>query len=375
MSRAEEVCPAVSAVLFVDDEPLLLGGLVRSLRLRLPGVAVLTARSGEEALRHLRANPVDVVVSDLRVGGMDGVALLDRVQQEFPSTDRLVLTGQASSAASLRAVRVAHQVLVKPVDAADLAMRLKATLEARRRWATTELMAVVSGADVLPSQDGCYAELLAEVQRERASMRRIGEIVASDAALAGKVLQVVNSAFSGLGRRIDHPVEAAAYLGVNTMCALVASSEMRRALDGRLPRAFPNEAVNDFGVLCASLARRASPGGPDDAAFTAGLLQDIGLLVLGCVEPDQTLAHLRVAQQSGRSLAVVERDCWGFTHADAGACLLGLWAIPQPVIDAVAAHHAPAPSTGASSTLSALLAARRIAGQDPHEPRPEEGPA
>src|SRR3954471_5268222 len=105
MSSREEVPPAVSAVLFVDDEPLLLGGLVRSLRLRLPGVAVLTARSGEDALRHLRANPVDVIVSDLRVGGMDGVALLDRVQQEFPSTDRLALTRETGRPAFPRARR------------------------------------------------------------------------------------------------------------------------------------------------------------------------------------------------------------------------------------------------------------------------------
>jgi HD-like signal output (HDOD) protein len=78
-----------------------------------------------------------------------------------------------------------------------------------------------------------------------------------------------------------------------------------------------------------------------DAAFTAGLLHDIGALVLLYAAPPDYVRSLERAKQLGGDSAAAEREIFGVTHAEVGAYLLGLWGIPFPIVEAVAFHHRP----------------------------------
>jgi YesN/AraC family two-component response regulator len=104
-------------ILFVDDEPRILDGLRRMLRPRRTEWEMGFAVGGEAALACFDAQPYDVVVTDMRMPGMDGAALLARVRERSPETVRIVLSGYADPEDAARAARVAHDLVGKPAAA------------------------------------------------------------------------------------------------------------------------------------------------------------------------------------------------------------------------------------------------------------------
>jgi YesN/AraC family two-component response regulator len=107
-------------VLFVDDEKQILDGIRRLFSDQSDVWEMQFARGGEEALKLCQASRFDVVVSDMRMPGMDGATLLGHVKGLFPDAARLILSGYADVALATRAIPVAHRVLAKPCDAIEL---------------------------------------------------------------------------------------------------------------------------------------------------------------------------------------------------------------------------------------------------------------
>jgi DNA-binding NtrC family response regulator len=120
-------------ILFVDDEPRLLEGLQRMFRPQRKHWDMLFATSGEQALAILATSPCDVIVTDMRMPGMDGATLLEQVQERYPSLVRIVLSGHVEMEAALRAAPVAHQFLSKPCDPETLRETIERVCDCRAR--------------------------------------------------------------------------------------------------------------------------------------------------------------------------------------------------------------------------------------------------
>ena len=103
-------------VLFVDDEPRVLGGLRRMLRPMRHEWQMEFAQGGPEALDALAEQSFDVIISDMRMPGMDGGELLTEVMRRYPETVRIMLSGQSNKETVLRSVGPTHQYLAKPCD-------------------------------------------------------------------------------------------------------------------------------------------------------------------------------------------------------------------------------------------------------------------
>jgi CheY-like chemotaxis protein len=119
MTTAKEADATTLTLLFVDDEPAVIRAISRLLATRT-GFRMLTAASGEEALDLLRTHNVDVLVSDIDMPKMNGLELVRRARQEFPSTLRILLTGAATMARAVDAINEGEVVrfFAKPFDAA-----------------------------------------------------------------------------------------------------------------------------------------------------------------------------------------------------------------------------------------------------------------
>jgi DNA-binding NtrC family response regulator len=130
-------------LLFVDDESNVLESLRRSL-FEEPH-RILTAKSGQEALKVMAYERVDLVISDHDMPGMLGVDLLTRIHQEYPDTIRLMLTGKATTQVAIDAINkgAISRFLKKPCDSGELAvtirqlLREKDLLEEARRMLNT----------------------------------------------------------------------------------------------------------------------------------------------------------------------------------------------------------------------------------------------
>jgi putative nucleotidyltransferase with HDIG domain len=321
-------------VLFVDDEPQVLDSLRDALRPRRHEWEMSFASSGEDALDQLEREVYDVIVSDMRMHGMDGATLLGRVERAHPEAVRIVLSGSAERDVVLRAAAVAHRFLAKPCDVDELARVVERSCDLR---------SLPASATRLPAAPRLHAELTALLRDGGATPADAAAIIERDVAMSAKVLSLVNSAWFGLRRRVVDVRSAAVYLGLTTLRGLVLSAH---AFEGLAPArpidGFELEAVRRHCLRVAQLARQLLPYGEQrDDAFTAALLHDVGLLALAADEPGYLASVLAVARESGRSLAEVELAERGVTHAELGAHLLAQWGLPDSIVEAVAYHHRP----------------------------------
>jgi putative nucleotidyltransferase with HDIG domain len=329
-------------ILFVDDEPRTLGALARMLHQRRSRWVALFAGSGEEALEELGRAPVDVLVTEMRMPGMDGATLLQRIAARSPETIRIVLSGQTDTEVATRALAVAHQFLTKPCEPAALCEVMDRVCALRDLLQIPELRRLVGSVDALPAVPEVWHRLGHTLADPASSVAQIAGILQQDAGLTAKVLQLVNSAFFGQRRQLTDVHQATSLLGTG----LIRSLALVHHLFGPqfvtdLP-GFTLEGAQAHALAVARLAQQMLPRrGDAEAAFTAGLLHDVGKLILARGHPCPPAAEAGADAPAGVACHRVEGEGWAVGHAEVGAYLLGLWGLPVPVVEAVAHHHQP----------------------------------
>ncbi len=352
-------------ILFVDDEPMILRSIRRLLTARAPNWEMRFAEGGHAALEALAACPVDVIVSDMHMGEMNGADLLREVQDRYPETVRIVLSGHTDQKLVFRTVPVAHQFVSKPFDPALLKTTLSRACELRTLLDSAPMRRVVGKSNDLPSAPPAYAALTRALSSPDVSLSDVAAAIERDVALSAKILQIVSSAFFGLPSGVKSIRSAVTYLGIDTMKALVLSAEVFRALPVKRTARFELAAFQKASLATAHVARKLLEGRPDaDDAFMAGLLHDVGQLIIASRLPDDAQAIERCMSDEGASRCEAEQRVIGGTHGELGAYLLGLWGLPQRVVEAVAHHHAPG---SVESETFDVVAAVEVASRLVHE--------
>ena len=176
------------------------------------------------------------------------------------------------------------------------------------------------------------------------SASQIGEVIGEDPALTARLLKIVNSAFYGFPSRIETVSRAITVIGTLELLDLILAASVVKAFSG-----IPTELVDmdSFwehslytGVTARVLAGRCRA--PDtERFFVAGLLHDIGALVLYQQRPRPAAEALRRARQEYEVLHEVERELMGYDHGEVGAALLASWRLPDSLVEAVRYHHFP----------------------------------
>ncbi len=335
-------------VLFVDDEPHLLSGLKRSLRGQRDVWDMVFAGSGPEALEIADQQPVDAIVSDMRMPGMTGAELLSAMAERHPDSVRFVLSGQSDEASILKLVGTTHQFLAKPCNVESLKEALSRAFALQHLLSNEPLRSLVKGLSSLPSMPEIYRELTRMLQSAPATVREIGQLIAKDPPLTAKLLQVVNSAFFGVGRHISSPEQAASLLGTETIKNLVLTTGLFRAFESHaVPIGCPSvETMWRQNIMVGHLAQKIAKeqGCTEEIAndaLAAGLLQDIGVLILAFHAPQTWCQVCDITESQGITQRDAEHQVTGTDHDAIGAYLLGLWGLPNSVVEAVAFNHSP----------------------------------
>jgi HD-like signal output (HDOD) protein len=353
---------ATRRVLIVDEDLGAAEGLAAGLRSRAPAWHVATADSGVAALARLVAQPADLVLASLRLSGMGGAALLATIASEYPDIVRFARPTAEPVDAQLRAATCAHQFVRASADVSAVTAQMARAFSLRDALDSPELRAIVGRVAAVPTLPALYTAIMTELQRPYASMRRIGELVADDPAMAAKMLQMVNSPFFGLQMRVTDPVRAVQLLGLDTVRALVLSTHMLETFRK------PTRGVIDMDRLwrhAASVSAIAGglaeeDGAPVDVAQearTAGLLHDIGKLLLVATLP---VVSARIGTRSRlerRPSFEIEQEELGVTHAELGGYLLGLWGLPETIVEVTAWHHRAPAHLDPCAALSYVVAA------------------
>jgi HD-like signal output (HDOD) protein/CheY-like chemotaxis protein len=346
-------------ILFIDDDPMILQGMQRQLHGMRHEWDMEFANSGAAALALLEKSRFDVVVSDMRMSGMNGAELLNEVMKRYPQTVRLILSGYADQDLVMKCVGSTHQYLSKPCepDALRAAITRATTLDLSLQ--DGPIRKLVGQMDRLPSLPKLYVELVDALGDPDIPFEEVASIIARDIGMTAKILKLVNSAFFGLGHSIASPAEAVAYLGQETVKSLVLSMHVFSQFDSTKLWGLSMDALWQHSLCTATAAKRivvtarADPKLVDEA-FVAGMLHDTGRLVLVTNLTDQYTRAVQLARDNQIELYEAERQVFNTTHAEVGGYLLGLWGLPVPVVEAITFHHCPARS--ASKTFCPLTA-------------------
>ena len=347
-------------LLFVDDESMVLKGLQRSLRSMRKEWEMDFVSSGREALDLMQTRLFDVVISDMRMPEMDGAQLLASVKKDHPQVVRIILSGQLDREMTLKSVRLAHQHLSKPCDAVVLKEALAKTFALNRILSHTGLKKVVAQIDALPSMPTICMEVMEEVRAKEASIQKVAEIIARDLGMAAKILQMVNSAFFGLCRRVTDIRDAVMLLGLDAIQSLVLSVNVFASFNRDKLGFFDFEGLWAHSLASGGYAKQImqAAGQPRDvvnAAFMAGMLHDVGKLILAVTFGE---AYKDLIQAAGENAPLEwerEKEVFGASHAEIGAYLMGLWGLETALLAAIAFHHDPGQSeVGAFGPVAAV---------------------
>ena len=333
-------------ILFVDDEPNILQGLRRMLQPLRNEWEMTFVDSGEKALQLLSQSRFDTIVSDVRMPGMDGVKLFSEVMRRYPEMIRIFLSGQCDVETTLKSVKIAHQFLSKPCDPEALKTIITRASVLRELLNSDALKKLVTGMTSLPSVPSLFSELMEELKSPNARTSRLADIIAKDVAMTAKILQLVNSAFFGLPQRITDLQRAVAYLGFETIHTLALSLGIFSQFDAKRQKHISLQELWDHSLSTASLAQTIARTQTSDQkagndAFVAGLLHDIGRLVLAANCVDAFSQAVAMAREQRISLWKAEYEVLKVTHAEIGAYLLGLWGLPDAIVESTAFHHCP----------------------------------
>ena len=204
----------------------------------------------------------------------------------------------------------------------------------------------------LPALPAAVLELLDLLGRDDVETGTLAAKIALDQALSAKTLRLANSSFYGMPRHVASIADATSVLGLRTVRVVVTTAALTSSFTPPACEGFDFGAYWRHAVSVAVGAKlvAAAIGEDAEAAFTAGLLHDIGQLVLASGFPERFAQVLAHQAGNGTELRDAEHALLGLDHAAVGALVAEHWHFPNAIVDAIGAHHAP-PARAAGTTL------------------------
>ena len=194
----------------------------------------------------------------------------------------------------------------------------------------------------LPSLPEVVIYLTRSLNDEKADADTIAHHINSDPAIVARLLAAANSAASGVSTRIVSTKQAFLVLGVDRVASIILASALAYRYDIR-HSGFDARLLwsHSLGVATCARVLAEHTGEDPELAFTAGLLHDIGQLLMYITSPAAYLQVIEKRQQQDISLTDAERSVYGYDHTEAGTTLATTWNLPREIADAIGAHHAP----------------------------------
>ena len=216
---------------------------------------------------------------------------------------------------------------------------------------------VLQAMHELPPLPMAVQKLLAVMRDENSSAVDVNQVISSDQALAGKILKLVNSSYYGMSGEISTVTRAVVVLGFsgvrNVAMGFGMISAMKK-LGGTSMAAFWDHALA-AGAGAQAVAEQMGPQHDPDEAFIAGLMHDIGHVVLAGAAPDEWRTAQDAAAAGGDIIAV-EKDGLGMSHASVGERLMQFWQLPENLQASVRWHHNVKTICGREQPLATVVA-------------------
>jgi putative nucleotidyltransferase with HDIG domain len=215
----------------------------------------------------------------------------------------------------------------------------------------------------LPASPQVLPKLLELLRNDGATLDDVGELIALEPAITAKLLQYCNSAYFRGAEPVSNVAEAIGRVGFQTIYVLVtivtggnllalpagSGLDVGRLWQHSLTSAFASKIVAEFKEFDINML------------FTAGLLHDMGRVVLAKAKGPEYASLIQRVALSRTPLWNAEIETFGFSHADVGASLMEKWSLPEPLVESVRCHHLPSAANGAKQNAACICVGNSLA--------------
>ncbi len=307
----------------------------------------------------------------IRTSRMDGIIfhsenvslvkiMLHLLEDQCPSCSRFVICTRSNDA-QYRSLEGFPPTILKEEESPETwASRIERAVLVNQWLARPEFRMLLPRLRTIPSLPESHRRVVEALQDPQFDLDQVARIVGQDVGLTAQLLKVVNSAALGLAQPIHSIPDAIALLGATRLQSLVMSAWAFSFADEKMCRGFSPAAEWQHALAVAQAAerlareQRAKPA-LIEAAFIAGILHDVGKVMLAANSPEPYADILALAKKQTRPLWQTETDVLGYSHAEVGGCLLGLWGLDLSIADAVSRHHQPDLADSEEGSIAKLV--------------------
>ncbi len=329
-------------ILIVDDEIQILKALARVFF--DTDYEIRTAESGAAALDILEETEVDLVISDMRMPLMDGYELLSKIKEKYPNIIRIMLSGYTEETSIFKAIlhNVAKFYILKPWRNEKLLEYIGQIFETEDILKSKDILELINNIEKLPTIEENYQKILNMIEKDE-DTGYISSEIEKDFAISTKLLQIANSAYYGV--QTGSVKHATVYLGLQNLKSLIYSTSINTLDKYSAKDLISVNYLWDHALMTnkllhyifESFLKRKLP----EAACSAGLLHNIGALILIQNYSDQYIEMINKARNEGMNLPEMERNAYRVSHQEAGGYLISWWELPFPIVEAALFHHRP----------------------------------
>jgi HD-like signal output (HDOD) protein len=329
-------------LLFVDDQRQILKSINRIFI--DTSYTIFFAENGEEALQVLDKEKIDMIISDMRMPGMDGYRLLSKVKEKHPLVLRLILSGYAQENLVFKAIQnnLAKSYLRKPWDNHMLIETINQIFEVEKIIRNKYIFEVINNLEETPTIPMLYQKLCSLIEQD-VDMKTIINIIEEDPVIVAKILHIANSAFYGV--RTGSINQAILYLGLINIKNIVLSTSVFSSL--LMNSGLPNrDLLWKHSCMCNKMVslfyEKLLGKSLPDTHMSAGLLHDIGKIALYNNFGEKYRNVIKIMDKhEGITIIEAEKEVISISHQEIGGYLLNWWDLPQPVIETSLFHHQP----------------------------------
>jgi putative nucleotidyltransferase with HDIG domain len=309
---------------------------------------IIFASNTDHAYQALSNGSFEAVAADSKPTGKTGSEneFLSGVMMRFPNPARLLLYDPAETGTITTGDGLIHQCVAIPTSGSQLVASAQRARFVTRLLGEPAIKEFLPSLRKLPSVPVVYFRLLEVLRIPDINLEEIGRVMAEDFMMTAKLLQVANSAYFGLQNTVTSSTEAIKYLGLARTKALVLVAHIFSAFEGEKCSGFSVEKLWQHSLRVAQYARRIAKyesGNEDlaDAAYTAGLLHDVGKFMIAANCPERYEQIVALASGKEFPFTEAEKQVYGTTHAEIAASVLGTWGLPANILEAIAFHGSP----------------------------------
>lgn len=203
----------------------------------------------------------------------------------------------------------------------------------------SELEKTIMSAGDLPTIPVVATKVMQLIESDKATAEELSKVVASDPAVAARVLKISNSSFYGRQGKIQNLSSAIVLLGYTTLKSIVVTASVRQVYQ---PFGLTEKMLweHSFGAaLAARIIARQIGGIDEEEAFLAGLFHDIGKVIMNSQDPDKFRLVMERCYNEDLRFSDAEKSIYPFTHDEAGSLVIKKWNFPEVLTESVLQHH------------------------------------